>query len=187
MPSLLALLQEHGAAPAAGEAAHVASPFDINTGLIFWTLIVFGILFVLLWRYAWPSILKSVEDRERRIAKQLEDAERANAEAQRLLEEHKKQIAAARTEAQDILAKAKSLSQKERETLLAKAREEYEALLTRARKDIDAEKEKALQALRREAVELSIAAASRVIEANLDTDANRRLVTEFLAGLEKQR
>jgi len=179
MPSLLALLQEHGGAP--------ASPFDINTGLIFWTLIVFGILFVLLWRYAWPSILKSVEDRERRIAKQLDDAERANAEAQRLLEEHKKQIAAARTEAQDILAKAKSLSQKERETLLAKAREEYEALLTRARKDIDAEKEKALQALRREAVELSIAAASRVIEANLDTDANRRLVTEFLAGLEKQR
>ncbi|MDP3909219.1 MAG: F0F1 ATP synthase subunit B, partial [Gemmatimonadales bacterium] len=107
--------------------------------------------------------------------------------AQRLLEEHKQQIAAARTEAQDILAKAKSLSQKERETLLAKAREEYEALLTRARKDIDAEKEKALQALRREAVELSIAAASRVIEANLDTDANRRLVTEFLAGLEQQR
>ncbi|MDP3910677.1 MAG: ATP synthase F0 subunit B, partial [Gemmatimonadales bacterium] len=117
MPSLLALLQEHGPAP--------ASPFDINTGLIFWTLIVFGILFVLLWRYAWPSILKSVEDRERRIAKQLEDAERANAEAQRLLEEHKRQIAAGRTEAQDIVAKAKVVAQKERENLLARAREEY--------------------------------------------------------------
>lgn len=187
----LAFLQEH--APAAAQhgdtaaAAHVATPFDINTGLIFWTLIVFGILFVLLWRFAWPSILKSVEDRERRIAKQLDDAERANTEAQRLLEEHKQQIAAARTEAQDILSKAKTLSQKERETLLAKAREEYEALLARARKDIDAEREKAIQALRREAVELSIAAASRVIEANLDTDANRKLVTSFLEGIETQR
>ena len=108
----------------------------------------------------------------------------ATDEAQRLLEEHKRQIAAARNEAQDILAKAKTVSQKERETLLAKARE-YDALLNRARKDIDAEKEKAILALRREAVELSIAAASRVIEANLDTEANRRLVTEFLESLAK--
>jgi len=102
-----------------------------------------------------------------------------------LLEEHRKQSAAARNEAQDILAKAKAVSQKERETLLAKAREEYDALLARARKDIDAEKEKAILALRREAVELSIAAASRVIEANLDTEANRRLVTEFLESLSR--
>jgi len=77
------------------------------------------------------------------------------------------------------------VAQKERETLLAKAREEYDALLARARQDIDTEKEKALLALRREAVDLSIAAASRVIEANLDTDANRRLVTDFLESLGK--
>jgi F-type H+-transporting ATPase subunit b len=192
MTILLTLLQEGAhVAQEAAQGGHEAGgaaggPFSINPGLIIWTLVVFGILLVLLWRFAYPSILKSVEDRERRIAKQLEDAERANAEAQRLLEEHKKQIAAARTEAQDILAKAKTLSQKEREALLVKAREEYEALLTRARKDIDDEKDKALLALRREAVELSIAAASRVIEANLDTDANRRLVTSFLEGLEQQ-
>ena len=181
MPVLLALLQE-GTHEAGG-----GGPFSINPGLIIWTLVVFGILLVLLWRFAFPAILKSVEERERRIQKQLEEAERANAEAQRLLEEHKKQLAAARAEAQNILTKAKTVAQKEREALLAKAREEYEALLVRARKDIDAEKEKALQELRREAVELSIAAASRVIEANLDTEANRRLVTEFLESLEKEK
>jgi F-type H+-transporting ATPase subunit b len=171
------------------EGAHQASgggPFSINPGLIIWTLVVFGILLVLLWRFAWPSILKSVEERERRIQKQLADAERANAEAQRLLEEHRKAIAAAKAEAQDIMAKSKAVAQKERELLLAKAREEYEALLARARKDIDAEKEKAIVALRREAVELSIAAAAKVIEANLDTEANRRLVTEYLASLDKE-
>ena len=166
--------------------AEQATPFDINTALVWWTFVIFLILLGMLWRWGWPAILKSVEERERRIQKQLEDAEKANAEAQRLLEEHRKQIAAARNEAQEILAKAKTVSQKERETLLAKAREEYDALLNRARKDIDAEKEKAIVALRREAVELSIAAASKVIDANLDTDANRRLVTEYLAGLEKE-
>jgi F-type H+-transporting ATPase subunit b len=186
MLSLLTLLQE-GALAAQEAQAHEPSggPFNINPGLIIWTLVVFGLLLFILWRWGFPVLVKSVEERERRIQKQLEDAEKANAEAQRLLDEHKKQIAAARNEAQDILAKAKTVAQKERETLLAKAREEYEALLARARKDIDAEKEKAIQALRREAVDLSIAAASRVIEANLDTDANRRLVTEFLEGLAK--
>lgn len=183
MLSLLTLLQEGAHAAQAHEPS--GGPFNINPGLIIWTLVVFGLLLFILWRWGFPVLVKSVEERERRIQKQLEDAEKANAEAQRLLDEHKKQIAAARTEAQDILAKAKTVAQKERETLLAKAREEYEALLARARKDIDAEKEKAIQALRREAVDLSIAAASRVIEANLDTDANRRLVTEFLEGLAK--
>ena len=183
MLALLNLLLQQG--DQAGEAARQATPFDINTALVWWTFVIFLILLAILWRWGWPSILKSVEERERRIQKQLEDAERANTEAQRLLEEHKKQIAAAHNEAQEILAKAKTVSQKERETLLAKAREEYDALLNRARKDIDAEKEKAIQALRREAVDLSIAAASRVIEANLDTDANRKLVTEFLESLGK--
>ena len=177
MSLLFALLQEGG--------EHVASPFDINGGVIIWTVIIFLVLLGLLYRLGYPALLRMVEEREKRIQKQLEDAEKANAEAQRLLEEHKKQIAAARNEAQDILAKAKTVSQKERETLLAKAREEYDALLSRARKDIDAEKEKAILALRREAVELSIAAASRVIEANLDTDANRKLVSNFLESLGK--
>jgi len=153
MPLLLVLLQE------GGHEARGGGPFSINPGLIIWTLVVFGILMVLLWRLAWPSILKSVEERERRIQKQLEDAERTNSEAQRLL--------------------------KEREMLLAKAREEYEGLLARARKDIETEKEKAIVALRREAVELSIAAAAKVIDANLDTEANRRLVTDYLATLDQ--
>ena len=190
MTIFLTLLQE-GAHVAQETAQEVhdpgggAGPFAINPGLIIWTLLVFVILLGLLWKFAFPSIVRSVEERERRIQKQLDDAEKANAEAQRLLEEHKKQIAAARNEAQDILAKAKTVSQKEREVLLAKAREEYDALLSRARKDIEEEKDKAILALRREAVELSIAAASRVIEANLDTDANRKLVTEFLDSLGK--
>jgi F-type H+-transporting ATPase subunit b len=173
---LLALLQEEA-------GGHVPSPFDINGGVIIWTVIIFVILLAVLYRLGYPGLLRMVEERERRIQKQLEDAEKANAEAQRLLEEHRKQIAAARNEAQDILAKAKTVSQKERETLLAKAREEYDALLNRARRDIDAEKEKAILALRQEAVELSIAAASRVIEANLDTEANRKLVSEFLESI----
>src|SRR6266705_3064747 len=137
------------------------TPFSINTGLIFWTIIVSGILLALLWKLGWPALLKAVEERERRIQQQLEEAERARAEAARLLEEHKRMVAAARAEAQE--------------------------LLDQARKEIESEKEKAILELRREAVDLSIAAASKLIEANLDSQANRRLVTEYLENLERAR
>src|SRR5438105_341326 len=114
-------------------------------------------------------------------------AEGARAEAARLLEEHKRTIAGAKAEAQEIVARAKAVADKERETLLAKARQEYEQLLDRARHEIEAEKEKAIVALRREAVDLSIAAASKLLEAQLDSETNRKLVIEYLAQLEAER
>jgi F-type H+-transporting ATPase subunit b len=172
MLALLVVLQEEG-----------FTPFSINTGLIVWTLLVFGILLAVLWRLGWPWILKSVEERERRMQQQLDEAERARAESARLLEEQKRLLAAARTEAQELMAKAKTVAEHERATLLATAREEYEQLLARARKDIASEKEKAILELRREAVDLSIAAASKLIDARLDTEANRKLVTEYLETL----
>jgi len=180
------LVLQHEAAQAPGGEAHVATPFDINTGLIFWTLIVFGLLLALLWRFAWPTILRSVEERERKIQRQLEDAERARVAAEQLLGEHKALVAGARAEAEELITKAKTVAQKEREALLAKAREEHDAMVARARREIDEEKQKAILALRREAVDLSVAAASKLVEANLDTAANRKLALDYLASLEGQ-
>ena len=94
MPVLSWLLQEP-----AGEAAHEFTPFSINTGMMFWTLLIFGALVAVLWRWGWPALLRTVEEREARIAKQLAEAEKANAEAARLLEEHRAALAKARSEA----------------------------------------------------------------------------------------
>src|ERR1051325_238414 len=192
-------------------------PLTVDGGLVIWTLVVFGLLLYVLRRSAWPVLLAAVREREQKLERQLVEAEKNRAEAAALLEEHKRLVAAARGEAQEILNKAKTVAEKERATLLAKAREEYEQLLARARKEIGGEKEKALLArrregggvsiaggararkktgeekekarlgLRREAVDLSTAAAVRLLDASLDTEANRRLVTEYLAGLEPGR
>lgn len=184
----LLLLAQHAAEAAqehAPEAGHVATPFDINTGLIIWTVVVFSILLVLLWKFAWPTLVKSVEERERRIAQQLEEAAKANAEAQRLLDEHRAAQAQSRAEAQELITRAKAVAQKEREALIAKAHEEQEQMLERARREIAAERDKAVAALRRETVELAIAAAQRLVEANLDSEGNRKLVAEYLATIER--
>ena len=82
-PILLAL------AAAETEGA-MGGPFTLEPGLIIWTWAVFIALFLLLRRFAWPAILRTTEERELRIRKQLEEAERLNAEAQAALEEHRK-------------------------------------------------------------------------------------------------
>lgn len=171
----------------AQEGEGPASPFEVNFGLVFWTWVVFIGLFFVLKRFAWPTILRATEERERRIRTQLEEAEKRTAEAKALLEEHRRLMAQAKDQAHALLSEAKALAERERETLLAKARQEQDQMLERAKREIEVERERAITQLRREAVDLSLAAASKLIQARLDSDADRRIVTEFLGSVEKSR
>lgn len=158
-------------------------PFAVNPGLIFWTWAVFITLFFLLKKFAWPAILSATEARERKIADQLAEAEKMNADAAASLEEHKKLVAGSKEAAQTMLADARNLAGKEREQILARTREEQENILERAKREIGAERDRAMTELRKEAVELSLAAASKLIEKNLDDEANRKLVGDYLDSL----
>ena len=162
-------------------------PFAINPGVAIWTLVVFLLLLGALAKWVWPMILKAVEDREKKIQAQLDRAEKANQDAQRLLGDYQQQLARAQGEAQDVLAAGRQAAEKAREEILARARAEHEELIARARREIVAEREKALAELRGEAVELSLAAASKVLERNLDSEADRRLVREYLDSLHETR
>lgn len=159
------------------------TPFDVNFGLFFWTWVVFIALFFVLKRFAWPAILRATEERERRIARQLEDADKATAEAKATLAEHKKLLAGAKEEAHKLLAEAKVTGEKERELLLERARAEQQMLLERARREIVAERERAVNELRREAVDLSLAAAAKLIQVRLDGERDRKVVEEYLDSL----
>lgn len=182
---MLAFVQDHGPAAADPAAAHAAAtPFTINGGLILWTLVIFALLMFILAKTAWPAILKTIEDREARIRAQLEAADKANADAQKILAEYQQQVANARNEAQDIVAQSRQAGEKLRDELVSKGRQEQEELLERARREIALERDRALAELRREAVELSLAAASKVIEKNMDSEADRRLVQDYLASLQ---
>jgi F-type H+-transporting ATPase subunit b len=159
-------------------------PFKVEGGLALWTWIVFIALFFLLKKYAWPVILKSAEEREQTIQRQLAEAERLNAEAKALLLQQEKAMAEARSAAQSLLADVKSQAERERTAAVEKTKAEQEDMLARARREIGAERERAIADLRREAVDLSLAAASRLVGARLDGEADRKLVTGYLASLE---
>lgn len=158
-------------------------PFKVEGGLALWTWIVFIALFFLLKKYAWPAILKSAEEREQTIQRQIAEAERLNAEAKALLLQQEKALAEARSTAQSLLADVKSQAERERAAAVEKTKAEQEDMLARARREIGAERERAIADLRREAVDLAIAGASKVIEKNLDDAQNRKLVESYLASI----
>ena len=181
--AVLKALQHRGAEGAEG----FSSPFEVNFGLFFWTWVVFIILFFVLKRFAWPPILRAAEGRERTIERQLQEAERQNAEARELLEQHRELLANAKQEAHTLVQNAKGIGEKERAQLLAKARGEQEQIVERAKREIEAERDRAIADLRREAVDVSLAAAAKLIGQRLDGAADRKLVEDYLASLAERR
>jgi F-type H+-transporting ATPase subunit b len=171
---------------ASPEAGAPLSPFEVNSGLFVWTWVVFALLFFLLKKYAWPSILRTTEERERTIARQLEEAERANTDARAAAEEQRKLLADARAQVGQMLSDARQVAERERATALERTKAEQDELLARARREIQAERERAVQELRREAVDLSLAAAGKLIGERLDSDTDRKLVMSYLSNLDGQ-
>jgi F-type H+-transporting ATPase subunit b len=165
---------------AEGGGANLLSP---NGGLMFWTIVIFVILLVVLSRYAFKPMLSAVEARERSLQAAIDDAKRDREEAQRVLADHRAQLEKARSEAQKLIADGRATAEKLRADLLEQTKAQQQELLDRARREIETEKVNAIAALRREAVDLAIAGAGKVIERNLDNDANRKLVETFLGSV----
>ncbi len=173
------------AVPAAGaQEEHAASPLTVEFGLMFWTLVVFVLLLIVLKKFAWPAILGAVEAREAALEQQIAEAERNRAESAKLLEEHKQLVADAKAQAHGIVLDARQLSEKERAVALEKSKQEQEEMLARARREIGAERDRAVADLRREAVDLSLAAASKLVGQRLDGEADRKIVLDYLASVD---
>ena len=172
---------------ALAQEPHAASgPLTVEGGLMVWTLVVFVLLLAILRRFAWPAILGAVEAREQALERQLAEAAQDREAAAALLAEHKKLVAEAKSQAHAIIVEARGAAEKERALAAEKTRAEQEELLARARREISAERDRAVTDLRREAVDISLAAASRLIGERLGADADRRLVQDYLATLDSR-
>jgi F-type H+-transporting ATPase subunit b len=171
---ILAPIQEHAA----------SGPLTVEFGLMFWTVVVFLLLLLILKKFAYPALLGAVEARERALQEQLDAAERNRTESEALLAEHKKLVAEAKASAHALLVEARTTAEKERALAMEKTLQEQQQLLERARRDIAAERDRALAELRREAVELSLAAASKLIGERLTSETDRKLVQEYLTALD---
>jgi F-type H+-transporting ATPase subunit b len=179
---LTALLTALLASPAHGQED--GGLLSINTGLMVWTVLIFLIVLLVLYKAAFPHILGAVEAREERIRMMLADAERDREEAAALLATQKKEIEESRARAHELLNEGREAGERLREDVLAQARREADDLVERANREIRAQVERAMEEVRREAVDLAIAAASQLVERDLDEEGNRELVRDFIARVD---
>src|SRR5688500_2697038 len=171
-PALALAQEEHGGSP---------NLLDPHYGLMVWTLVIFVLLLFILSRYAFKPLTKAVAEREAALEAAIAGAKADRAEAARLLEEQRAGIARAHADAQQLIAEGRAVGERVRAEMLEETRIQQEAMLERARAEIVREKDRAIQQLRAEAVDLAIAGATKVIEKNLDDQANRKLVESFLS------
>lgn len=158
---------------------------EVHGGLLAWTVITFLLLLVILRKIAWKPIIEALENRERDIRDALNAAEKARAEADKVSHDYDEMIKKARSEVQQIVAEGKVTGEKVRTSIEENARLKAAEMLENAKGQIEAEREKAIREIQAVVVDLSVKAATKVIEKNLDTDDNRRLIEKTLMEIGK--
>ena len=157
-----------------------------DPGLVVWTILTFLILVALLARFAWRPLLQALERRQATIAQSLDDAQRARQELERLQRESTQIMAQARAEAESMLARSRSDAEALREELKQKARTEAAAIVKNAERQIQLETARAVQQIRHEAVDLSVAIASKILRRQVTREDNEALIQEALKQVESQ-
>jgi F-type H+-transporting ATPase subunit b len=171
---------------AADAAKEESSNFLVSpdVGLMIWTLIAFLVTFMLLRKLAFPRISEALEKRQHMIEESIDTAQRTKAEADEILAEYRERLKEARVQAEEIVARARKAGETTERQSLESAKETRDELLEQTRRDIEAETRRAIQEIRKEVADLTVAATEAVTRKTLNSDDQRRLVEEALSELD---
>jgi F-type H+-transporting ATPase subunit b len=170
-----------GAAASEENSNFLVSP---DVGLMIWTLLAFFVTFMLLRKLAFPRISEALEKRQHMIEESIDTAQRTKAEADEILAEYRERLKEARAQAEEIVTRARKAGEATERQSLEAAKETREELLEQTRRDIQAETNRAIQEIRREVADLTVAATEAVTRKTLNSDDQRRLVEEALSELD---
>ena len=160
---------------------------SFNGGDILFQLLAMLVLLALLKKFALGPLLNIMKQREDHIAGEITSAEERNKEAQKLIEEQRVLLKEAKQESQSLIENAKKLGEKQKEDIIQAARAESERLKEAARTEMVKEKEQAVSALREQVASLSVLIASKVIEKELDEQAQEKLIQDYLKEVGESR
>ncbi len=150
-------------------------------GLIFWMLVWFGIMFFLLKKFAWPVIIKSLNDREQSITDALDSAKKAKEEMLLLKSDNEKILAQARNERDLLLKEARETKDAMINEAKTKAQQEADRLMKQARESINTEKNAAINEIKDQVAALSVQIAEKILKQELaSSDKQKALVNEML-------
>lgn len=181
---------EH-AAPAHGDAGHDATGheaghdahgeqgmLDVDKQLAGFTVVVFVLLLLVLWKFAWGPIAKGLDARENRIASNIAAAEKANADAQGVLGQYEQKLAAAAEEVRKMIEEARRDAEHTQKQIVAKATQETQLLHERSMRDIETATAQSLKELAERSANLAVELAAKITRQQLGPADHARLVED---------
>lgn len=161
--------------------------FKPDAGLVFWMFVSFGILFLILWKWGWPVILKSVNERADMIDKGVEYAQNAKAQLDDARRQAEKILDDARKQQADTLRDADRMKTQIIEEARSAAQTEARRVMDQAKVQIDQERKSAEQQFRNEVSAFALQIAGKVVRNKMeDNAAQKQLVGQLLDEMEKQ-
>lgn len=158
------------------------SLFNFESGNAIWTLIIFVLSLPFMIKFVFGPIVNNLLERDKAVEAAAAAAEDARKAAEEAANKAKEEQEAARAEARKTVQEAEARAQRQAEEAIAAAKAEADRQLAKAREDIDAAKRRALLEIRQEVVNLSIASAGKILRQDVNDDAHRRLVEDFLGS-----
>ena len=147
--------------------------------------VAFAVLCFVLMKFVFPRMEETFKARVDAIEGGLKRAEEAQAEANKLLEQYRAQLAEARTDAAKIRDDARADAEEIRQEIQARAREESDRIIAAGREQLNAERQQIVRELRAEVGTLAVDLAGRIVGESLTDEARRRgTVDRFLSELE---
>ena len=151
-----------------------------DSGLLFWMTIVFLVVFFILWRWGFPSIIKMVNERKNYIDESLAKAEEANLRLANIQKQGEELLMEAREKQAQILREASQTRDSIVEQAQEKAHEESARILSEAKAEIESQKQAAIRDIRTQVAELSVQIAEKILRKQLTTSAEQAQLIDNL-------
>ena len=162
--------------------------FTPDYGLLFWMFIAFGVLFLILWKFAWPVILKSVDQRADLIDKGVEYAQEAKIQLDNARSEAEEYLNTARKEQAQILRDADKMKTQIIEQARVAAQTEAQKVMDNAKLQIQQQQKEAQQQFRNQVSEFAIQIAGKIVKNQMkDDEAQNKLVDSMLDQIEQNK
>ena len=168
--------------PQEPEGGGLSALLDFHKGATLWTWIAFLVAAPVMWKMVYGPITLALDERDKKVEDSIAAADVARKEAEQRMAEAKAELDKARAEGKRMVEEAVGRAERQAQEAMRVADERAKQELQKAREAIAAEKQKALLEIRQYAVELTIAATEKLLQQDVDDEAHRRMVRDFVAN-----
>ncbi len=162
------------------------NPLEFRADLAIWTAVVFLVLLLVLWKFAWGPLAQGLDRRERGIAEQIAQAEQSNQQAQQLLVQYEQKLADAKDEVHAIVEQGRRDAEQVGREMIEDAKQEARREQQRALQQIDSATTNALKELADQTATMAVELAGKIVRAELKPGDHAHLIEQAAAKLVRQ-